>query len=314
MLAMVLTKPGGPDSFQPVDRPIPEPTLTKSVLQIMAFGVNHAELVTRAGGSPDVRFPRVIGIEAVGRIHATAPDSELAVGQRVVTLMGGLGRDFDGSYQEYALVPNDQLYPVTGEMAWDRLATIPESFYTASGSLDRLHLSSGDALLIRGGTSSVGLAAMQLAKSAGVRVTSTTRSPDKVARLEALGADEVLIDADGHLPTTPGFDAILELVGAATLEDSMTHATSGGYVVVTGGLGGQWSLPDFDPFSIRGYLTNFQSTTVNPVLLRHTLGLVARNNLSLPVIGRFPLRQISQAHEALESSRDMGKIVVTVAS
>lgn len=312
MLAMVLDHPGGADTFRPEERPIPEATATHSVLEVMAFGVNHADLITRAGGSPDVRFPRVIGIEAVGRVHATSPASGLEVGQRVVTLMGGVGREFDGSYQEYALVPNSQLYPVGIEMAWNRLATIPESFYTALGSLDRMHLTAGDALLIRGGTSSVGLAAMQLAKSFGVRVTSTTRSPGKIARLEALGADEVLVDA-GTLPGTERFDGVLELVGAATLDDSMGHAAPRGCVVVTGGLGGQWTVPDFDPFSIRGYLTNFQSTEVNPALLRHMLTLVAQQGLSLPIVGEFPLPDVGRAHEALETSTEMGKIVVSVA-
>ncbi|MEY8748418.1 zinc-binding dehydrogenase [Bacillales bacterium AN1005] len=113
-------------------------------------------------------------------------------GQRVVSLMGGLGREFNGSYAEYALIPSSQVYAINNELDWVKLAAIPEMYYTAYASLfDSLMLTTGDTLLIRGGTSSVGIAALQLAKSIGVTVVSTTRNKQKVEQLNKLGADYV---------------------------------------------------------------------------------------------------------------------------
>ncbi|MFT8771873.1 MAG: zinc-binding dehydrogenase [Lacticaseibacillus paracasei] len=309
MLAMVLNHPGDANVFDPEDRPIPKATATKSVLKIMAFGINHAELITRAGGSPDVHLPRVIGIEAVGVIHETSANSGLQSNQKVMTLMGGFGRAFDGSYEAYALVPNDQLYPVESDLSWEALATIPESFYTAYGSLCKLHLNQGDQLLIRGGSSSVGLAALLMAKTLGLQVTVTTRDKAKVTKLRQFGADHVLID-QGELATRTQFAGVIELVGVTTLLDSMRHVKPNGYVVVTGGLGGQWVLPNFSPFSIQGYLTNFQSTHVNAGLFQAMLALVAKHHLSLPIIQQFDLAHVGAAHAALEKPHDLGKIIV----
>ncbi|WP_238331622.1 zinc-binding dehydrogenase [Furfurilactobacillus milii] len=309
MLAMVLNHPGDEHTFHAEERAIPVSTSTDSVLKIMAFGLNYAELLTRNGESPDVKFPRVIGIEAVGTVSDTANDSSFHVGQTVMTLMGGLGRAFDGSYEEYALIPNHQLYPLPVKDSWAQLATIPESFYTAYGSLNRLRLSTGAHLLIRGGTSNAGIAALLLAKAMGYTVSTTSRNSDKLTILQNLGADETLLDR-GSLETTTSFDGILELVGTSALRDSLQHLATTGTVVVTGGLGGEWSLPDFSPFEVPGYLTNFQSTNVNAQLLSQAVALIKDHRLQLPIAQTFELIDIAQAHQAMVNSHKIGKIVV----
>ncbi|WP_421016845.1 zinc-binding dehydrogenase [Furfurilactobacillus cerevisiae] len=308
MLAMVLDRVNGVLQFVPENRDIPTPTADSSVMQIKAFGINHGELINELT-NPTV--PRVRGIEAVGTIYATAENSGFAIGQKVMTIMGGFGSTFDGGYEEYATVPNTVLYPLNIDMDWKRLATLPESFYTAYGSLKLLHLGAGKRLLIRGGSSSVGLAALMLAKSQGVIVTSTTRDPNKVADLKKLGADDVLLDND-TLKTDNEFDSLLELVGAKTLLDSVSHVSADGYSVLTGGLGGQWTLDNFSPFAINGYLTKFQSTIVNKDDVAAMSKLIQKGNLSLPIIDTFSLKQVSDAQDDVAKTSKMGKVVVLV--
>jgi NADPH2:quinone reductase len=177
MKAVVLEHPCEPQELKVRDVPLPEVKPGWVLVKIKAFGINRSEIFTRQGHSPSVQLPRIIGIECVGEVEDPS-DSSWVKGQRVVSLMGGLGRDFDGSYAEYALIPSDQVYPVDIQLDWAELAAIPEVYYTAYASLfDTLKLTHGETLLIRGGTSSVGLAALQLAKSIGARVISTTRNP-----------------------------------------------------------------------------------------------------------------------------------------
>lgn len=159
MHAIVLHQPGTAASLKVEEVPTPTVKPGWSLLQVKGFGINRSEIFTRNGWSPSVQLPRILGIEAVGVIAATTDDQRLPVGQKAVTLMGGLGRAFDGGYAEYTLVPNEQLYPVQTTLTWPELAAVPETYYTAYGSLETLQLNDTDTLLIRGATSGVGIAA-----------------------------------------------------------------------------------------------------------------------------------------------------------
>ena len=155
MLAIVVHQPGGPEVLSLEERPIPRPASGWVLVKIRAFGLNRSELVTRAGGSGDaVQFPRVLGIECAGEV-VEAPGSDLRTGERVIAAMGGMGRDFDGGYQQYAALPASSVIPVQTTLDWTRLGAVPESFGTAWGSLDVLALERRQSLLIRGASSSV---------------------------------------------------------------------------------------------------------------------------------------------------------------
>jgi NADPH:quinone reductase len=172
----------------------------------------------------------VLGIEATG-VVAAAPGGEFEEDQQVAAMMGGMGRTFDGGYAEFTSVPATQVIPFRSELDWATLGAIPEMLQTAHGSLTvGLDAQPGQTLLIRGGTSSVGMASAILAKDRGLTVLSTTRQPDRVPPLEAIGVDRVLVDdgdvaAQARAITPGGVEAALELVGTNTLPDTL-HATA----------------------------------------------------------------------------------------
>jgi NADPH2:quinone reductase len=252
MKAAVLYQPGGPENFELEERPIPRPIEGQILIKVKAFGLNRSELMTRKGFSPDVKFPRVLGIECVGEIEED-PSGEFKKGQRVAAFMGGMGRDYDGSYAEYTVIPKQLIFPFESVLSWDKLGAMPEMFQTVYGSLHlALKIQEGETILIRGGTSSIGMLAAQLAKQSGLKVLTTTRNPAKQQLLLNNGADHVLID-DGSLIAKvkalypEGVDKTLELIGTSTLYDSMHCAAQFGTVCMTGMLSEQWSVSDFAP-------------------------------------------------------------------
>ena len=252
MRAYVIAEPGGPEKLELTDVPSPTPRDGWVLIRNWAFGLNRSEWFTRRGESPDVTFPRVLGIECVGEVVA-APKTELAEGQRVAAMMGGMGRQFDGSYAEYVLVPRQHVFPLSTNLDWTILGALPEMLQTVHGSLHTaLDIEPGQSLLVRGGTSSIGFAAIAISRAAGLTVTATTRSTAKVDELEAAGATHVLVD-DGSIARQAraihpdGVDRVLELVGTTTLLDSLQAARPGGIVCMTGILGGEWVLSEFRP-------------------------------------------------------------------
>ena len=311
MRAVVIDTPGDPDVMHLVERPIPEATADQSVMRIHAFGVHRYEALTRAGGSPSVKFPRVIGVEAVGEIYQPSANSTLKAGQKVMTMMGGFGREVDGSYQDYALVADTNLYPVDFDGDWVTLAQYPENFYTAMGAIDSLKLKSGQSLLVRGGTSAVGLAAIKLAKAMGFTVTATTRRQNQLDALIANGADQSVLDTDNQLDTDAQFDGIIDLVGTVTLTNSIAHLTPGGSVSLIGLLAGEWIVKNFNPFTLAGkFLTVFDSTDVKQSLIDEMFKLINQNHLSIPIAKVFKLEDIVASHKYVMASRELGQVIV----
>lgn len=315
MKAIVISEAGGPEKLQYTDVPTPQVKPGWSLVQVKGFGINHSEIFTRKGLSPDVQFPRILGIECVGIITQTTDDARLPVGQKVISIMGEMGRQFDGSYAEYVLLPNEQIYPVTTNLDWATLATLPETYYTAYGSLLNLRIQSGNKVLVRGGTSGVGTAFVYLvkAKDPQIHIAGTTRSYDKKQLLIQSGYDEVILDQDGKLQSTEEFDRVLELIGPATIQDTFQHVHEGGIVCSTGQLGNQWYLEHFDPImdiAANGYLTSFYSGNVNQQKIDDLLRYVEQYDVQVKPEKIYSLSEVPEAHRYLASHNSLGKVIV----
>ena len=321
MRAVVLNAPGPPDALQIRNLPVPTPTDGQVLIEVKAFGLNRSELHTRLGLAEGVVFPRVLGIEATG-IVAACPGGEFTVGQQVMAMMGGMGRVFDGGYAEYTCVPTAQVLPFESDLDWATLGAIPEMLQTAHGTLTiGLDLLAGDSILIRGGTSSVGMATAVLAKQRGATVLSTTRNPDKRGALDAIGIDHVIID-DGEIAEQvraiipDGVDAALELIGTPTLPDTLRSTRVHGVVCFTGMLSNQWTVERFYPIEYipRGVrLTAYGGDAGDlPVdVLQGFLDAVATGEAVVPISHVYDLDQIAQAHADMEAGKATGKLVVT---
>ncbi|MDJ0953609.1 MAG: zinc-binding alcohol dehydrogenase family protein [Acidimicrobiia bacterium] len=320
MRAVVLDAPGPPEALQVRDLPIPTPEVGEVLIKVEAFGLNRSELHTRLGLAEGVTFPRVLGIEATGTV-VDCPGGELAPGQQVAAMMGGMGRTFDGGYAEYTCVPVAQTVPFTSNLDWATLGAVPEMLQTSYGSLTvGLNAQAGQSILIRGGTSSVGLATAVLAERIGMTVLSTTRNPERFDVLRRVGVDHPLID-DGDVATQvrellpEGVDAALELVGTPTLPDTL-HATKvHGVVCFTGMLSNQWTVPGFYPIDYlpRGVrLTAYGGDAGDlPVdVLQDFLDAVAAGDAHVPIHRTYRMDEISQAHADMEAGRATGKLVV----
>ena len=314
MKAIKIYQAGGPEQLIYQDVPTPDIKEGWSLVKIKGFGINHSEIFTREGKSPSVHFPRILGIECVGEV-AQSSTPALAVGQKVVSIMGEMGRAFDGSYAEYVLLPNEQIYPVHTDLDWTTLAAIPEAYYTAFGSLRQLRIAPQDRVLVRGAGSGVGVAFAQLLKARFPHIVlhGSTRNPAKATRLQAVGFDEVITEADGKLQTDQSYDKILELVGPATLRDSFSHINEHGIVCNTGQLGNVWYVNDFDPIielKNNSYLTAFYSGNVSQAKLDAMFDYIRQFNVKILIERVFTLEQVPEAHRFLQSADGFGKVVV----
>lgn len=320
MKAAVTLKAGSPEVIQIQEKPKPLAKEGWILIKIKAFGLNRSEIFTRQGDSPNVKFPRIQGIECVGEVEEDASGT-YKKGQKVAAIMGGMGRDFDGGYAEFVTVPLEIAFPFESNLPWNVLGAIPEMFQTVSGSLTQaLEVKKGETLLIRGGTSSIGMLACQLAKHYGLTVISTTRNPDKEQYLKANGADYVLTD-DGEVNSKlkslfpEGVDKVLELIGIATLKDSLKCIRSKGVVCMTGILGGEWTMKEFTPMGdipSLGRLTVYmgEAGDLNKDLFQDFITTVTKGDITLNIDKVFKLDEIVAAHTYMESNQAKGKIVV----
>lgn len=315
MKAIRVFEPGDSSVLKLVDMDRPQLKPGWSLIKVKGFGINRSEILTRQGHSPSVSFPRVLGIECVGIIEESSDLARLPLGQKVVSIMGEMGRAFDGSYAEYVLVPNEQIYPIETELDWPQLAAVPETYYTAYGSLKTLKIEPRDTVLVRGASSGVGLAFASLIKALHPQVTllGSSRRPHKNEQLQAAGYDQIILDQDGKLHLDQPVDKILDLVGPTVIKDSLVHLQSGGIICSTGILGGKWFLEDFDPIMLLSkntYLTSFYSGQVDQASLQEVFDIIETHNLLIQPQKIFSLEDLAQAHDYLDSQDSFGKVVI----
>ena len=293
--------------------PVPEVQPGWVLVRVRAFGMNHSEQILRLNEikADYIRKPIIPGIECVGEI-AVPSDSGMETGQKVIALMGGMGRSFNGSYAEYALLPAHHVFAIESSLAWEGLAAIPETYFTAWGSLfECLQLKAQDTLLVRGATCALGYAAIQIAKALECRVIATTHRESKLDLIS--DADEQVLD-DGRLTgKIKGVTKALDLVGPKNLKDTLTAVEHGGIVCQTGILGGVYALNGFDPIKDipNGvYLTGFFSNYPTQEIVDDMFQFFNEKKL-IPISGKvFDFENIRDAVIAQDTGAVNGKIVV----
>lgn len=313
------------DEMRVSQLPVPQVKDGWMRVRVAAFGINESESHSRRGLSdPDFTYPRVLGIEGVGIVDEVAPGSAFQPGQQVAFMMGGLGREYDGSYARYTLIPERIAIPFTSDLDWATIGAIPEMTQTAYGSLvHAMRARSGDTILVRGGTSTVGLMAVRLGVRMGMTVIATTRRESARPVLNEAGAAHVVID-DGRIEgkvralAPGGVDAALELVGIPVLGDTLRCVRPGGMVSFTGSLTDVWSMKDFSPFGLIPSTVGLtvyhgQAWDLPASVLQEVLDAVKAGEMSVPIAGVFSgLEQVPDAHRAMESHAVPGKNVVVL--
>ncbi|MBQ9610884.1 MAG: zinc-binding dehydrogenase [Lachnospiraceae bacterium] len=293
--------------------PIPKVKSGWVLVKVKAFGMNHSEQILRLNeiNADYIQKPVIPGIECVGVIE-DASDTTFTKGDKIIAMMGGMGRSFNGSYAEYALLPAHHVFKIESELNWEELAAIPETYFTAWGSLfECLNLKAEDTLLIRGATCALGYAAIQIAKALGSHVIVTTHREDKFALIKE--ADEVILD-DGKLTgRIKDVTKALDLVGPKYIKDTMTAVNKGGIVCQTGILGGVYALDGFDPIKdipngvyLTGFFSNYPTQEVVDDMFKFF-----NDKKLVPKYGKvFEFDNIKDAITAQDKGAVNGKIVV----
>ncbi|MBB1079575.1 zinc-binding dehydrogenase [Limosilactobacillus sp. STM2_1] len=324
MKAIQLTEPCQANELVPTEVNIPELKPGYALIKVKAFGVNESEVTSRKGeSSADFKFPRILGIEGVGVVEKVNPGSSFKPGQKVATMMGGMGRAIDGSYAEYMLIKEKNLIPFESNLDWSILGALPEMLQTSYGSLMQgLQLEKGDLLLVRGGSSTVGLMSSVLAHQMGAKVIASTRNQAKLSEMEKLGIDYPVLDDQDFVKRVNKIaphkvDKVLELVGFTTLFQDMKLIKQGGFVCFTGALGGQWTLNNFSPFMIPTgvFLTSYagEAKDLPTKYFSHVLKLIEEKKLVVPIAKVYHgLDEVGAAQANLESGKFSGKHVVVL--
>jgi NADPH:quinone reductase-like Zn-dependent oxidoreductase len=325
MRAIVIKEFGGPEQLVIENLPDPQPKPDHIIVEVKAFGLNRAETYMRKGAWSEAA--KVSGIECVGIVKSDA-SGELAPGQKVFAVMGGMGRSINGSYAELTQVPAANVVAIESNLSWAELAAIPESYATAWACLfGNLALKKGQTLLIRGATSPLGQAALNLAAFTGAEIIATTRKPERFEMLKQLGANKVVQESPelaGRLRELypQGVDAVLELVGNSVLLGSLSTLRRHGRLCMAGFVGGLAPLTDFNPllqmpsgvhFSFFGsFVFGMTEFPLSEIPLQTIVDRVTAGIYKAKPARVFCFEEIQEAHHLMDAYGADGKIVVTL--
>ena len=316
MRAVEITKPGGPDVLQPADRPQPKPGADEVLVKVAAAGVNRPDILQRMGNYPvPPGASDIPGLEIAGEVVGT--------GEKICALVAG------GGYAEYCVVPKAQALPVPKGLTMVQAASLPETFFTVwSNVYDRGRLAPGETFLVQGGTSGIGVTAIQMAKAMGNRVFATAGSDEKCAACVRLGAERAfnyktqdwsaeVLAATGN----KGVNVILDMVGGDYVPKELKCLADDGRLVFIAYLRGPKTELNIDAV-MRRRLTLTGSTLrprspafkslVADELARNVWPFVESGQLRPMMDQRFPLEEAAAAHRRMESGDHMGKIVLVV--
>ncbi len=325
MKAIVITAYGGPEVLTVTELPDPVPAVGEVLIRVRAFGLNHAETYMRNGSWGKVA--QVPGIECAGTVQAD-PSGRIAAGTPAVAILGGMGRSRNGSYAGLVTVPASNVVSVSTSLSWTDLAALPEVYATAwAGLYQNLGLQPGQTVLVRGATSSLGQAAVNVAAEGGATVIATTRKPGRAELLRGIGAAQVLID-DGQLADqvhSPGteVDCVFDLVGNSALRDSLRIVRTGGRVCQLGFLGGLEPVTGFNPiadlptgvqlsFYGSAFVLGTESFPLADIPLEQMIAKAEAGRYQTKPAKVFGFDQIVEAHRAMEEGLAAGKMVVAV--
>jgi NADPH2:quinone reductase len=325
MKAIVITAYGPPEVLAVTELPDPVPAAGEVLIRVRAFGLNHAEAYMRGGAWGEVA--QVPGIECAGTVQAD-PGGRLEAGTAVVAILGGMGRTRNGSYAELVTVPAGNVVPVRTSLPWTDLVALPEVYATAwAGLHQNLGLRPGQTVLVRGGTSALGQAAVNVAAEEGMTVIATTRNPGRAGLLRDIGATQVLVD-HGQLAAQVGnlgadVDGVFDLVGNSVLRDSLRIVRTKGRVCQLGFLGGLEPVAGFDPiadlptgvqlsFYGSAFVLGTDSFPLADIPLQQMITKAEAGRYQAKPARVFGFEEIVQAHRAMEEGQAVGKMVVAV--
>ena len=317
MRAVEISKPGGPEVLKPVDRPKPSPKDGEILIKVAAAGVNRPDVLQRAGNyavPPDASD--LPGLEVAGEV--VSPGKAFKAGDKVCALVHG------GGYAEYCVAPEVQALPVPKGLSLIEAASLPETFFTVWGNVfDRGRLAPGETLLVQGGTSGIGVSAIQMAAAMGNRVFATAGSDDKVAACLRLGAAKAFNyktqDFEKELQNET-VNVVLDMVGGDYVPKELRCLAEDGRLVFIAFLRGMKTELDI-MLVMRKRLTITGSTLrPRPVAFKGAIAnslrekiwpLIERGRIRPEIYKTFPLEQAADAHRLMESSQHIGKIVLT---
>jgi NADPH2:quinone reductase len=326
MIAVTARKPGGPEALELAERPVPQPGPGQILVRVEAAGVNRPDILQRQGVYPPPKGTTdILGLEIAGRVVAAGGNVQRCQpGDAVCALVSG------GGYAEYCVADASAVLPVPDGVSMVEAASLPETFFTVAHNVfDRGRLRQGEIFLVHGGTSGIGVAAIQLAYLSGARVFATAGSDEKCHFCEALGAErginytredfvEVLRAATGG----HGADVILDMVGGDYLDRNIRAAAEDGRIVQIAFQRGSRVTADFMRLMLKRLTLTGSTLRIRPPAVKASIARrlqavvwpwLAKGRVKAVVDKTFPLAEAAQAHAYLESGQHMGKIVLTVA-